>query len=145
VARPEQGEALIARIEAAIAHARPAPGSRPVTAAIYQPGGLSVGGHTVINELMTVAGLHNIAVDYGIEDYRPLSLEQLVSAPPEILLVGDTTRGAPTHAERVVQHRALRALDSQMRRETFPARLLYCAGPTMIDALDALVVARGSP
>ena len=143
--RPEQGEALIARVEAAIARARPAPGARTVTAAIYQPGGLSVGGGTVINQLMEIAGLHNVAVDFRLDDYRPLQLEQLVSAPPEILLVGETSRGAPTHAERVVHHRALRALESQMRREPFPARLLYCAGPTMIDALDALVAARGSP
>jgi iron complex transport system substrate-binding protein len=143
--RPEQGEALIARIEAAIARARPALGGHTVTAAIYQPGGLSVGSGTVINELMEIAGLHNVAVDYGIADYRPLQLEQLVSARPEILLVGDTSRGAPTHAERVVHHRALHALESRMRREPFPARLLYCAGPTMIDALDALVAARGSP
>lgn len=140
--RQEQGEALIARIEAAIARARPAPGARIITAAIYQPGGLSVGGGTVTSELMEIAGLHNVAIDYGIEDYRPLSLEQLISAPPEILLVGDTTRGAPTHAERVVHHRALRALQSRMRRESFPVRLLYCSGPTMIDALDALVAAR---
>ena len=140
--RQEQGEALIARIEAAITRARPAPGTRVVTAAVYQPGGMSVGAGTVTSELMEVAGLHNVAVDYGIEDYRPLSLEQLISAPPQILLVGDTTRGAPTHAERVVHHRALRAMQFRMQRESFPARLLYCSGPTMIDTLDALVAAR---
>ena len=140
--RQEQGEALIARIEGAIARARPAPGTRIVTAAVYQPGGMSAGVSTVTNELMEIAGLHNVAVDYDIEDYRPLSLEQLISSPPQILLVGETTRGAPTHAERVVHHRALRALQSRMLRESFPARLIYCSGPTMIDALDALVAAR---
>jgi iron complex transport system substrate-binding protein len=142
--RPQQGEALIARIEAAIERARPAPGARTVTAAIYQPGGNSAGSGTVLDELMEIAGLHNVAVDFGIEDYRPLSLEQLVSAPPEVLLVSDTSRRASTHAEQIVHHRALRALESQMRRALFPSRLLYCAGPTMIDALDALVDARGS-
>jgi len=140
--RQEQGEALIARIEGAIARARPPPGTRIVTAAVYQPGGMSAGLSTVTNELMEIAGLHNVAVDHGIEDYRPLSLEQLISSPPQILLVGETTRGAPTHAERVVHHRALRALQSRMLRESFPARLIYCSGPTMIDALDALVAAR---
>jgi iron complex transport system substrate-binding protein len=140
--RQEQGEALIARIEEAIARARPAPGARILTAAVYQPGGMSAGAGTVISELMEIAGLHNVAVDYGIEDYRPLPLEQLISAPPQILLVGETTRGAPTHAERVVHHRALRALQSRMLRESFPARLIYCSGPTMINALDALVAAR---
>jgi iron complex transport system substrate-binding protein len=103
---------------------------------------MSVGSGTVTNELMEIAGLHNSAVDYGIQDYRPLSLEVLLSAPPQILLVGNTTRGAPTHAERIVHHRALRALQSRLMRESFPVNLLYCSGPTMIHTLDALVAAR---
>lgn len=140
--RQDQGEALIARIEQAIVDARPAPGTAAITAAIYQPGGLSSGAGTVVNELMQIAGLDNVAVSYGIKGYRPLPLELLVSNPPEILLIGDTTHGAPTHAERIVHHRALRALQFRMHREPYPARLLYCSGPAMIDALDALVAAR---
>jgi iron complex transport system substrate-binding protein len=138
----ERGEALIARIEQAIARARPAAGQPILTAAIYQPGGLSLGAGTVTTELMQIAGLENIAVRHGLKSYRPLPLELLISEQPEILLVGDTTHGAPTHAERVVHHRALRALQFRMRREPYPARLLYCSGPTMIEALAALVAAR---
>lgn len=140
--REAQGAALIARIERAIAAARPAPGARLLTAAVYQPGGLSSGAATVTGELMQIAGLDNVASRLGVQNYRPLPLELLISAPPEILLVGDTTRGAATHAERIVHHRALRALQTRMSREPFPARLVYCAGPTMINALDALVTAR---
>jgi len=140
--RVDRGEALIERIETAIARARPAPSTRTLTAAVYQPGGLSVGSGTVTEELMHIAGLHNVASDYGIEDYRPLPLELLIRARPEVLLLGQTTSGAPTHAERVTHHRALRALQARMQRAPFPARLLYCAGPTMIAALDALVSAR---
>ena len=140
--REAEGEALIARIESAIARARPAPGERTLTAAIYQPGGMSTGANTVVGQLMQIAGLENIAARYGVTSYRPLSLELLLSQPPDVLLVGDTTYGAPTHAERLVHHRALQALQFRMSREPFPARLLYCAGPAMIDALDALVAAR---
>ncbi|MET0658969.1 MAG: ABC transporter substrate-binding protein [Steroidobacteraceae bacterium] len=140
--REPQGEALIARIEQAISKARPAAGTRTLSAAIYQAGGLSSGAKTVTGELMQIAGLENIAARYGVTTYRPLPLEALVSSPPDILLVGDTTHGAPTHAERVVHHRALRALQFRMHREPFPARLQYCSGPTMIEALDALVLAR---
>ena len=140
--REEQGEVLIARIQRAIDAARPAPGTRILTAAIYQPGGKSTGPDTVTGELMHIAGLENIAARYGVTQYRPLTLEALVSEPPDVLLVGDTTQGAPTHAERIVQHRALRALQFRMQREPFPARLMYCSGPTMIAALDALVAAR---
>jgi iron complex transport system substrate-binding protein len=140
--RQEQGEALISRIETAITRARPAPGTPPLTAALYQPGGLSTGADTVIGELMRIAGLENISAWYGLTKYRPLPLESLIARPPQVLLVGDTTHGAPTHSERLVHHRALRALEFRMSREPFPARLLYCAGPVMIDALDALVAAR---
>ncbi len=140
--REAQGEALIARIERAIEDSRPAPGARVLTAAIYQPGGLSAGAATVTAELMQIAGMENIAGRYGLTKYRPLPLESLIRDPPVILLVGDTTHGAPTHAERIVHHRALRALEFRMSREPFPARLLYCSGPTMIDALAALVAAR---
>ena len=140
--RQAQGEALISRIERAIDAARPAPGAPVLTAAIYQPGGLSSGPETVTGELMRIVGLDNIAARYGVTTYRPLPLEALVRSPPDILLVGDTSHGAPTHAERIVHHRALRALEFRMQSESFPARLAYCSGPTMIDALDALVAAR---
>jgi len=140
--RKEAGEALVARIETAIAAARPAAGFTPLTAVVYQPGGLSAGIDTVTGELMRVAGLENIAERYGIRDFRPLPLELLVSSPPQVLLVGETSPNAPTQAERVIQHRALRSLDSRMTRQVFPVRLLYCSGPTMIDALGTLAQAR---
>jgi iron complex transport system substrate-binding protein len=140
--REVEGEALIMRIERAIAAARPTADAPMLSAAVYQPGGLSVGGDSVTGELMAIAGLENLAARRGVNKYRPLPLELLISDPPDILLVGDTTRGAATHAERIVHHRALRALQARMSREPFPARLVYCAGPAMIDALDALVAAR---
>ena len=140
--REAEGAALIGRIQSAIDRAKPAPNERTLTAAIYQPGGLSTGANTVTGQLMHIAGLDNIAARYGVKSYRPLSLELLISEPPDVLLIGDTTFGAPTHAERLVHHRALRALQYRMSREPFPARLIYCAGPAMIDALDALTAAR---
>ena len=140
--RQAEGEALVGRIQGAIDRAKPKPGERTLTAAIYQPGGLSTGANTVTGQLMHIAGLDNIAARYGVNSYRPLPLELLISQPPEVLLVGDTTYGAPTHAERLVHHRALQALQFRMSREPFPARFIYCAGPAMIEALDALVAAR---
>lgn len=137
-----EGEAMVARIQTALDAARLPPGETPLTAAIYQPGGLSAGANTVVGELMELTGLRNIAARYGVTNYRPLPLEVLVSKPPDVLLVGETTPGAPMQQEKVVRHRALRALDSQMTQSVFPARLLYCAGPTMIESVASLVDAR---
>jgi iron complex transport system substrate-binding protein len=140
-AEPE-GEAMVARIQAALDAARLPPNEPPLTAAIYQPGGLSAGADTVIGELMELTGLKNIAARYGVDQYRPLPLEVLVSAPPDVLLVGETSPGAPMREEKIVRHRALRALGSRMTQAVFPARLLYCSGPTMVPAVAALVDAR---
>jgi iron complex transport system substrate-binding protein len=137
-----EGEAMVARIQAELDAARPSPDEPPLTAAIYQPGGLSAGANTVVGELMELTGLTNIAARYGVEQYRPLPLEVLVSSPPDVLLVGETSPGSPMQAEKIVRHRALRALESQMTQAVFPARLLYCAGPTMVPAAAALVHAR---
>jgi len=140
-AEPE-GEAMVTRIEAALAAARLPADQTPLTGAIYQPGGLSAGANTVVGELMELTGLQNIAARYGVKTYRPLPLEMLVSSPPDVLLVGETSPGAPMQSEKVVRHRALRALESQMTQAVFPARYLYCAGPTMVEAVAALVQAR---
>lgn len=137
-----EGEVMVARIEAALQAARLPPDQQPLTAAIYQPGGLSAGANTVVGELMELTGLQNVAARYGVTQYRPLPLEVLVASPPDVLLVGETAPGAPLRAEKVVNHRALRALESQMSQSVFPARLLYCAGPTMIEAAAVLARAR---
>lgn len=137
-----EGEEMVARIEAALEAARLPADRQPLTAAIYQPGGLSAGADTVVGELMEIVGLRNIAARYGVQDYRPLPLEILVADPPDVLLVGETSRGAPLRAEKIVRHRALRALEPRMTHAIFPAKLLYCAGPTMIEAAAALVRAR---
>lgn len=137
-----EGEALVARIETALEAARLPQDEEPLTAAIYQPGGMSAGGNTVVGELMELTGLHNVAARYGVDQYRPLPLEVLVSDPPDVLLVGETAPGAPLQMEKIVRHRALRALERQMTQAEFPARLLYCAGPTMVEAVATLVRAR---
>jgi len=137
-----EGEAMVARIEQALDNARLPAGEEPLTAVVYQPGGLSAGANTVVGELMQLTGLQNVAARYGVTQYRPLPLEVLVSTPPDVLLVGETSPGSPMRTERIVRHRALRALESQMTQEVFPARLLFCAGPTMIEASATLVRAR---
>jgi iron complex transport system substrate-binding protein len=142
VGADREGEAMVARIQQALDAAKLPVGEPPLDAAIYQPGGLSAGADTVVGELMQLTGLQNIAARYGVTQYRPLPLEVLVSSPPDVLLVGETAPGSQMQAERVVQHRALRALGARMSREVFPARYLYCAGPTMIDAAASLVQAR---
>ncbi len=72
-AEPE-GEVMVARIQAALDAARLPANEEPLTAAIYQPGGLSAGANTVVGELMELTGLRNIAARYGVDSVSSAAL-----------------------------------------------------------------------
>jgi iron complex transport system substrate-binding protein len=137
-----EGEALVAKIERAIESSRLPRGGPRLTAAVYETGGTTAGARTVTDELMQIVGFDNLAARYGIETHLPMPLELIVAAPPDVLLVGDVSGAAGTQAARIVQHRALRKLPSV--RRTFPARFMYCSGPTIVEEVAALAAARDS-
>ncbi|MGN6498979.1 MAG: ABC transporter substrate-binding protein, partial [Tsuneonella sp.] len=88
---PERGEALVARIEAALASAR-TPGP-PIQAVLWQPDGIVPGDHALVSELMRRAGFANQSAARGMGQADYLSLERLLSDPPRVLLVAGSERG----------------------------------------------------
>lgn len=142
VGRPDAGEVLVAKIERAIEAARLPPGAPRLTAAVYETGGLTAGSGTVTDDLMQIVGFDNLAARHGIKTHLPMPLELIVAEPPDLLLVGDIPAAAGTQAARIVQHRALRQLPSA--RRAFPARFMYCSGPTIVEEVAVLAAARDS-
>ncbi|WP_369059451.1 ABC transporter substrate-binding protein [Caulobacter sp. 73W] len=142
VGHPRRAETLIARIDAAIAAARPRPGQRRLTAAIFEPHGLTAGSGTLVSEMMERCGFENVASRYGLKKWGNIALEHLVSDPPQVLLAGEASPGSATWAERIVAHPALRRVSDRMHRANFPTRLLYCGGPVLIHTVAALAKAR---
>lgn len=144
VGRPERGEAVVRRIENALAAAAPAPGSRRISALVYMPGGFASGPGTLMHELMTRLGFDNVVARYGLRGSASVPLERLIADPPELLLAGEPSPGAASRAERVMAHPALSAVADRMQREVFPERLLFCGGPVLIQTASALARARES-
>lgn len=142
IGRPERGEALVVRIQAAIAAATPGPGARRLSALIYQPNGFAAGPNTLVDEVMTRAGFDNAARRYGLKTWGNVPLERLLADPPEVLLVGEPSSGARSWADRVMTHPALGAVRDRMKQARFPERLLYCGGPVLIDTAAAMAQAR---
>jgi iron complex transport system substrate-binding protein len=142
VGHPDRGEALIARVEAAMARSAPRPGARPVTALVFQPNGFAAGHGTLVDEMMRRAGFVNVAQRYGLKKWGNVSLERLLDDPPEVLLAGQAAPNAPTFAEKILNHPALASISSRMTRAVFPERLLYCGGPGLADTAAALATAR---
>ncbi|ADG10465.1 ABC transporter substrate-binding protein [Caulobacter segnis] len=142
IGQVDRGERLIVRIRAALAAATVRPGARRLSALIYQPNGFAAGPHTLVDEMMTLAGFDNAARRYGLKSWGNVPLELLLADPPEVLLVGEPAPGARSWADRVMTHPALGALKGRMRQARFPERLLYCGGPVLIESAQAMARAR---
>lgn len=142
VRRPDRGEALVVRIEAALAAAAPPPGAPDLTALVFQAGGFASARGTLIDEMMRRTGFANAATRYGLERTGAVPLEYLVSDPPDVLLAGRVKPGAPTWADRVIGHPALARVAHRMHRADFPQQLTFCGGPTLIHTAAFLAKAR---
>jgi iron complex transport system substrate-binding protein len=137
---PGRGEALVARMEAALAEAAPKPGTPPIPAVVWQGGGIVPGDKTLIADLLRRTGFANFAAGQGLRQADLLPLEVMLVNPPRVIL----TAGDPRADEdRLLRHPALSAL-TETRRAPFPRALLWCGGPTVIKAADRLAAVRGN-
>ena len=82
------------------------------------------------------------ALLYGLTHSASVPLEAVAASPPDLLLAGQPLPGAPSRAERMLQHPALAHLAGGMKRAVFPERLLFCGGPVLIQTAAALARAR---
>jgi iron complex transport system substrate-binding protein len=135
---PVRGEALVARIEAALGAARPSAGA-PVPALIWEGEGLVPGAGTLSDDLLRRTGFTNLSATYGLKQWDVLPLEYLVARPPRVLL---SVAAADGGADRMTAHPAVARLGGRIRVEPFAERLLHCGGPTIVAAAARLSAIR---
>jgi iron complex transport system substrate-binding protein len=128
-----RAEALIAEILVA---AKPVASPRGERALMTYPDGFAAGAGTLVDELMTKAGLLNAAPGYGLGRWGALSLEQMLASPPDVLLVEPDSIGKATDGARLLGHPALKRAELRVRTAGVASSMLYCGGP-VIPALAA--------
>jgi len=138
---PDRGEALVARMDAAVAAAAPPPGSPPVPAVMWQSGGMVPGDATLIADLLRRTGFANFTAARGYAQADLLPLERLLADPPRVILTTAAGEGQGADADRMLSHPALARLHG-VARARFAPNLLYCAGPTVIRAARRLAEVR---
>jgi iron complex transport system substrate-binding protein len=138
--RRAAGEVLVARIDAALARAVPPAGATPVSALVWQSGGIVPGKDTLIADLLRRTGFASHSAARGMRQAELLPLEDLIAEPPQLILAaGDPASGE----DRMLSHPALAALPGT-RRERLDPSLLWCGGPTIIRAAERLAAVRRS-
>lgn len=134
---PQRGEAMVARIEAALAANRAPPG-RPLPAIVWQSSGIVPGEGTLISDLLTRTGFVNAAARRGLHQADVLPLEQMLADPPRVIFAAGNPE---SNEDRMLAHPALASLKST-RRESFDSALLWCGGPTIVRAAERLGAVR---
>ena len=129
---PDRGEALIRRINAALAQAAPQ-SATPIPALVWEPGGIVPGDTTLIADLLRRTGFTNFSAARGLGQADQLPLEHVLADPPRVILAAG--------ADRALTHPALAHLKRVKTAPLDPA-LLYCAGPTIIRAATRLAEVR---
>lgn len=145
VGEKPRGEALVARIESARQAARSR--AKPLPALIWQGSGLVPGQGTLADEMLGIAGFSNANTLYGLQSWDILPLEKLAMRPPAIVFTPLGAEGDEGDARsQAVRKRLFGRMENNTRIVNFPPRLLYCGGPTIVDALAALSIVRsGTP
>ena len=134
---PAAAAQLIADIRARLA-ALPGPGPTQPIAAVYQPNGFTIGQGSLINDLLSRAGLRNLAVEQRIDNYGALPLELLLLAQPDLLIMNAADDRGPALAYEVLRHPALVRRFSAARIVSVPSAWWSCPGPRLVDAVQRL-------
>jgi iron complex transport system substrate-binding protein len=136
--RPGRGEALVARIDAALAKAAPPPGTQPVAALVWQSGGIVPGQGTLIADLLHRTGFSSFSASRGLGQADVLPLEEVLADPPRLILSAGDSHASE---DRMLSHPALGRLEGTARARLDPA-LLWCGGPTIERAAARLAEVR---
>jgi len=134
-----RGAAMARRFDRALARAGDAArGEVEISALYYDRGGYALGAGSLSTQMLAHIGLENAAAELGLGAITPVSIETVLAARPDLLVVPERAR----HADRgaaLLAHPALMRLYPPQRRLRFPAASVVCPGPSLIPGLDALV------
>lgn len=101
--------------------------------------GFTSGPGSLVHEVLTAAGLHNVAGDLGIGGFGRVDLEEIIAVDPDVIVLNQLADGAPSLAEKVLEHPALRHFDGQIIRMN--PTLWTCGGPYTVQAVEFLAEA----
>ncbi len=108
-----------------------------ISALIWQAGGFVAGKGTLQDELLARAGFANASETYGLKQWEQLSLETVIRKPPAVIFMASGAEGDQART-LAMRQRMIARLGGKTRIVSFPDKLLFCGGPTIIDVMRVL-------
>jgi iron complex transport system substrate-binding protein len=135
----DRAEAEIARLDAAMTRARQVVVEKHYSVLPVSRRGWVAGSDNLVSSLLTETGLFNAASKLGVGGGGLVSLEEIVMAKPDFLLVSEPGDRAEDDGSAFLLHPALERFYPPSKRIVIPERLTVCGGVMLADALDLLV------
>jgi iron complex transport system substrate-binding protein len=133
----DRGRQLIDEIDRRVAAVAAKPRPLRPTAVVLNPNGATVGQGTLADEIMTAAGLDNIAAKLRTDNYGLIPLEVVALHEVDVLIVSATRDGPPSKATEMLSHPILSKL-TRTQIVVLPGRLWNCGGPGVAEAVERL-------
>lgn len=135
--RRERAAELVTELDRGAAElaVRPASGK---TVATYYANSYTSGAGTLVDDIVRLSGLVNVADSLGLSGTARLPLEMLVLAEPDLIAGGGESYDAPALAQENFVHPAYRAIARQGSAVPVPARYTICGAPFTLEAVRLL-------
>jgi iron complex transport system substrate-binding protein len=138
VGEPARGEALVASFDQRLADIGTSIAVRRPTALVFNANGFTVGAGTLVDDIMTRAGLDNVAARMNLGSYTQLPLETVVRSDVDILIISARRDGPPSLATALLDHPVLSKLGPKTHIVLMPTNLWSCGGPEVAEAIARL-------
>jgi iron complex transport system substrate-binding protein len=111
------------------------------SAVMYEPNGLTAAEGTLVNEIMRIAGLSNLAAIWKLSKFSRLDLEVLVYAQPDFLIMNNYAQKLPSLAQEMLRHPVLKKTFRSTQTVVVPSQSWSCGTPHIIEAIEILRLA----
>ena len=143
IGRPERGDNMVRDLDNALNVSRKMT-SDPADALVILPGGFTPGENSIANEVIELAGLRNVAAELGVAYWTNFTLESVLRAQPDVIIIDPQNRSSRAQATRFLEHPALKAYMATRTLIEVPSNLWGCGTPYVAEALKLIVEAEQS-
>lgn len=142
VGEQARAEAIVAAFDARLASLRARAQVRAGIVADIGVNGWMSGNGSLMADVANAAGYQTLGQAMGITGFSNLTLEQIVSAKPDVIALSNAWTTPPSEATNALRHPALRELEKTATMVNVPDRLTICGSPFTLDAVEMLINAR---
>ncbi|WP_157497133.1 ABC transporter substrate-binding protein [Hahella ganghwensis] len=134
----DQAQQMIRVLEEELQSIRQELGPMGIRAVVVNANGWVAGANNFQDAYLSAMGLHNVAIDAGVQGWGQVSLEQLIYWQPDLIIIPESHYGGEARATQWMNHPVLKKVPGQYPVLKVDAAWLSCGTPAMLRAARAI-------